>query len=102
MFKEVCRRGFALTSFILSLASLFSMVMIFFFAIAASYEGQFDLIVGLLALFVMLLTVLGIVFGSISLRTSKGKGFAIAGFTMNITIILVLTLILVIGFTIGE
>lgn len=84
--------GLALTSFILSCVGFFFLLILMIVS-----GSNNDTAIGMIAIMDIFLNLLALIFGLISIRTSKGKGFAIAGIATSGSIFALVVLLLVIG-----
>lgn len=87
------RYVFAVTSFIVSLISIFMFVGMF----AMSLNDMSDAAVGLIFVANLFFLVLGIIFGAMSLKSTRGKGLGISGFVVSLIVLALLFLLLLIG-----
>jgi hypothetical protein len=91
------RSGFAIASFVLSLVGFF----IFLIFLAAIGYNADDAVTGFLALFMLIIDLIGIVFGSLSFKSSSLKGMAIAGFVIAVVPVCLVFVLLMLGLFVG-
>ncbi|MNP83738.1 hypothetical protein D3C76_1827770 [compost metagenome] len=53
--------------------------------------------VGIMFIFASVLLILGVIFGSLSFKSSRGKGLGIAGFIISIITLLLFVFLLLVG-----
>ncbi|MBA9084864.1 tetrahydromethanopterin S-methyltransferase subunit F [Fontibacillus solani] len=87
------RYGFAVTSFIASMIG----GLVFSFLFVGDPDQLSDGAAAFIFLLWVVLPILGIVFGSLSLSSMRGKGLAIAGFVISIIILVLLIFFLFVG-----
>ncbi|MNE18968.1 hypothetical protein D3C76_308550 [compost metagenome] len=87
------RYGFAVTSFIASIIGL----IVFSFLFIGDPDQFSDEAAAFIFLLLLILPIIGIVFGSLSLNSMRGKGLGIAGFIISIIILVLLIFFLIVG-----
>ncbi|MEK4512811.1 hypothetical protein [Paenibacillus sp. FSL K6-2524] len=89
----VDRNGCAVASFISSLVGLFLFVIL----LVNDVDDIPDSIFIVLFLPMIILPILGVIFGSLSFNSMRGKGMGIAGFVISVILLLLIFLLLIAG-----
>lgn len=88
------RHGFAIASFILGILS-YPFLFIVIIVVSSGEVGNVAL--GALALFIIVIGIVGTVLGALSLKSEQGKKLAVSGFILSIIPLVVLIFAIVIA-----
>ncbi|MNN35297.1 hypothetical protein D3C76_1203130 [compost metagenome] len=91
----VDRYGFAVTSFIASMIGLITIVYI----MTSDNYSDGAVVSSILLLFIS--SILGVIFGSLTFTSKRGKGYGIAGFVISILSLVFFIFLLIVGILAG-